>query len=211
MSQDKTDLPGNEPNPAATEPAAATSNDATLSDNDVDTADAVVADDGVADATDDLETLRAALVQKAAEADKCRDQALRAAAETENIRKRAQRDVAAAHKFALEKFANELLGVRDSLDMGLKAAAEDGADLAKVVEGMELTGRMLASAMEKFGVEVVNPQGETFDPELHEAVSMQATAEHPANSVVAVVQKGYTLNGRVLRAAMVVVASAPDA
>lgn len=208
MTQDKTDLPGDEPQPTATETPAAASNDTAVSDA---TADAVVADDVATDVADDVETLRTALRQKAEEADKCRDQALRAAAETDNIRKRAQRDVAAAHKFALEKFAGELLGVRDSLDMGLKAAAEDGADLANVVEGMELTGRMLASAMEKFGVEVVNPLGETFDPELHEAVSMQATTEHPANSVVAVVQKGYTLNGRVLRAAMVVVASAPDA
>ncbi|MDN5782187.1 MAG: nucleotide exchange factor GrpE, partial [Luteimonas sp.] len=168
-----------------------------------------VADDDAAE-QDQMEALREALVQKSEEAERFRDQALRAAADADNARKRAQREVDAARKFALEKFCRELLAVRDSLDMGLKAGAEDSADLGTVVEGMELTGRMLATAMEKFGVEVVNPQGEAFDPELHEAVSVQETDAQPPNSVVTVIQKGYTLNGRVLRAAMVVVAQAPN-
>lgn len=209
MSQDKTDLPGNEPNPAATETPEAVASEAEVQV--AEAAEDAAVEGEVMDNVDDVETLRAALVHKAEEADKYHDQALRAAAETDNVRKRAQRDVEAARKFALEKFASELLGVRDSLDMGLQAADATGAELGQVREGMELTGRMLASAMEKFGVEVVNPQGETFDPEKHEAVSMQETDEHAANSVVAVVQKGYTLNGRVLRAAMVVVARAPGA
>src|SRR5699024_635396 len=159
--------------------------------------------------SEDVAALREALQQAEEEAEQNRDQALRAAAEADNVRKRAQRDVDAARKFALEKFVIELLGVRDSLDMGLKASEEQGADADKLAEGMELTGRMLATAMEKFGVEQVNPEGETFDPEQHEAVSMQETDAQGPNTVVSVMQKGYTLNGRVLRAAMVVVAKAP--
>lgn len=155
---------------------------------------------------EDTTALREALQQAVDEADRYRDQALRAAAETENVRKRAQRDVESARKYALEKFATELLGVRDSLEMGLNASEAAQADIGKLTEGMELTSRMLASAMEKFGVEVINPEGEAFDPELHEAVSTHETDSQAPNTVVSVVQKGYTLNGRVLRAAMVVVA-----
>lgn len=161
-------------------------------------------------ATDELSALREALQQARDEADSHREQALRATAELENVRKRGQRDVESARKYALEKFATELLGVRDSLEMGLKANEEAGGDVARLTEGMELTGRMLASAMEKFGVEAVNPEGEVFDPELHEAVSTHETDAQAPNTVVSVMQKGYTLNGRVLRAAMVVVAKAPS-
>ena len=128
----------------------------------------------------------------------------------ENIRKRSQRDVEAAKKFAIEKFATELLGVRDSLELGLKAAEDNAGDFDKLKEGMDMTHRMLASSMEKVGIEAINPEGETFNPEFHEAVSTQPTDELPANSVAAVMQKGYTLNGRVLRAAMVTVAKPAD-
>lgn len=230
MSQDKANWPENEPQPTATETPANTMDNATdnategatgstaditaTGDAELQTPERIDAEAEVVDADaaeqDDVETLRQALLQTTAEAERLKDQALRATAEADNTRKRAQRDVEAARKFALEKFARELLGVRDSLDMGLQAAAEDNADLAGVIEGMELTGRMLATAMEKFGVEVVNPQGDAFDPELHEAVSMQETDAQAPNSVVSVIQKGYTLNGRVLRAAMVVVAQAPS-
>lgn len=144
------------------------------------------------------------------EAERCREQALRAHAELDNVRKRAERDVANAHKFALERFASELLGVRDSLEMGLSAAEDDGADATKLHEGMELTRRMLAQAMEKFGVEAVNPDGEAFNPDFHEAISTQPTSEVAPNTVVQVVQRGYLLNGRVLRPAMVVVSKAAD-
>lgn len=144
------------------------------------------------------------------EAERCREQALRAHAELENVRKRAERDVANAHKFALERFAGELLGVRDSLEMGLSAAEDDGADATKLHEGMELTRRMLAQAMEKFGVEAVNPEGEAFNPDFHEAISTQPTSDVAPNTVVQVVQRGYLLNGRVLRPAMVVVSKAAD-
>ena len=167
-------------------------------------ADAVLAGD------QDVETLTAELEAARADAEKYRDQAVRAAAEMENIRKRSQRDVEAAKKFAIEKFATELLGVRDSLELGLKAAEDNAGDFDKLKEGMDMTHRMLASSMEKVGIEAINPEGETFDPEFHEAVSTQPTDELPANSVAAVMQKGYTLNGRVLRAAMVTVAKPAD-
>ena len=167
-------------------------------------ADAVLAGD------QDVETLAAELEAARADAEKYRDQAVRAAAEMENIRKRSQRDVEAAKKFAIEKFATELLGVRDSLELGLKAAEDNAGDFDKLKEGMDMTHRMLASSMEKVGIEAINPEGETFNPEFHEAVSTQPTDELPANSVAAVMQKGYTLNGRVLRAAMVTVAKPAD-
>jgi len=158
----------------------------------------------------DIAELESALEAARKEAEEYREQALRARAEMENVRKRAERDVESARKYALEKFATELLGVRDSLEMGLQAAEEQSGDFDKLKEGIELTGRMLASAMEKFGIEPVNPEGETFDPSYHEAMSAQETDEQPPNTVVNVVQKGYLLNGRVLRPAMVVVSKRPE-
>lgn len=140
-----------------------------------------------------------------------KDQALRAHAELENVRRRAQRDVEAARKFALEKFAADLLGVRDSLEMGLQAAQEEKATFKALQDGTELTLRMLATSMEKFGVEAIPAEGEKFNPDLHEAMTMQESDQHPPNSVVSVLQKGYQLNGRVLRPAMVVVSKAPSA
>lgn len=168
--------------------------------------DYVDAGDISADSLSETDELQAALDQAQLEVAQYRDQAVRAMAEAENVRKRAQRDVESARKFALEKFATELLGVRDSLELGLKAAEDNAGDFDKLKEGMDMTFRMLATSMEKVGVEPVNPEGEAFDPEFHEAVSTQPSDELPANSVAAVMQKGYTLNGRVLRAAMVTVA-----
>ena len=130
---------------------------------------------------------------------------LRAAAELENVRKRAARDVENAHKYALERFATELLAVRDSLEMGL-AAGED-ADVESLRQGKEATLKQLTIVMERFGVEEVDPQGEPFDPAMHEAMTMQESAEVEPGSVLTVFQKGYALNGRLLRPARVVVAS----
>lgn len=161
--------------------------------------------DEAAPADAELQTARA-------EAAQYRDQALRAHAELENVRKRAQRDVESARKFALERFAGDLLGVCDSLEMGLAASAEPDAGLEHFKEGVELTQRMLVQVLERYGVEPVQPQGQPFNPEIHEAVSTQPTDEAPPNTVTSVMQKGYLLNGRVLRPAMVVVsrAAAPD-
>lgn len=152
------------------------------------------------------EDLAAQLEQAQMEAAQYREQAVRAKAEMENVRKRAERDSESARKFAIEKFATELLSVVDSLELGLQSAEDNHGDFDKLKEGMEMTHRMLLSSMEKSGIEVINPEGETFDPAYHEAVSTQPTDELPDNSVASVMQKGYVLNGRVLRAAMVMVA-----
>ncbi len=147
-----------------------------------------------------------------AKADEHWNEYLRSQAELENLRRRSQKDVENARKFALEKFANELLPVIDSLEMGLASVPEgEGESSDKVREGMELTLRMFSSALEKFNIVPVAPEpGETFDPERHQAMSAQASEEFAPNTVVTVMQKGYTLNDRLLRPAMVMVAKAPD-
>ena len=117
----------------------------------------------------------------------------------------AARDVENAHKFALERFGKELLAVRDTLEMGLAAA--DSASVDSLLEGKNATLKLLATVMQQFGIEEVDPAGEPFDPELHEAISMQPSDDVEPGSVVTVVQKGYTLNGRLLRPAMVIVAA----
>ena len=135
---------------------------------------------------------------------------LRARAELVNLQRRAERDVESAHKYALEKFVNELLPVIDSLELGLEAASQGADDAAgRLREGMELTLKMCLTAIGKFGVRQVDPQGERFDPALHQAMTMQPTPGVEPNHVVAVYQKGYTLNDRLVRPAMVVV-SAPE-
>ena len=131
---------------------------------------------------------------------------VRAQAEMENLRRRSEKDLESAHKFALEKFAAELLAVKDSLELGLNAT---DADVDKLREGSELTLKMLAQALAKFNINDVDPMGEVFDPNHHQAMTMQETAEHTPNTVIAVMQKGYLINDRLLRPAMVLVAKAP--
>ncbi|MBS3798578.1 nucleotide exchange factor GrpE [Pseudoalteromonas sp. BDTF-M6] len=138
-----------------------------------------------------------------------KDSVIRAAAEVENIRRRAAQDVEKAHKFALEKFANELLPVIDNLERAIEFADKENENLAPVLEGIEMTAKSFVDAVAKFNVEVINPQGEAFNPELHQAMSMQPSADVAPNTVLAVMQKGYTLNGRLLRPAMVMVSKAP--
>lgn len=140
-----------------------------------------------------------------ARADENWDRYLRAAAELENVRKRAARDVENARMFALERFARELLAVRDSLEMGIAAGAETGAEA--LLEGSQATLKLLVSTMEQFGISEVDPLGEPFDPQFHEAMTMQPSADAEPGSVLTVFQKGYTLNGRLLRPARVVVAA----
>ncbi len=158
--------------------------------------------DNAAEASEELEQLRR-------EARENHENYLRAMAEVENVRRRGEREVANAHKFGLEKFVAELLPVRDSLEMGLKAGEQEQADVAALREGTELTLRMLGQVLEKFGVEEVNPKGEPFNPERHEAVTTLQTSEAEPDTVVEVMQKGYLLNERVVRPAMVVVARPP--
>ena len=145
-------------------------------------------------------------------ADEHWNQLLLAKAEMENTRRRARQDVENAHKFAIEKFALELLPVKDSLEMGLAAAGNDSSGgneaAAQLKEGTELTLKMLVSAMEKFGIEAFDPTGDTFDPALHQAMSMQESADHAPNTIMVVMQKGYQLNERLVRPAMVVVSKA---
>ncbi len=145
-----------------------------------------------------------------ARADENWDKYLRAAAELENVRKRAARDVDNARKFALERFSGELLAVRDSLEMGL--SADEQADAAVLRQGSEATLKLLTGTLEQFGVVEIDPHGEPFDPEMHEAMTMQPSADVEPGSVLTVFQKGYMLNGRLLRPARVVVsAELPEA
>lgn len=157
---------------------------------------------------DPIEQLKQALDIERARADENYDLALRTKAEMENLRKRSAADVDKARKFALDKFATEIVAVRDSLEMGMDAASKEGADVASIREGTDLTLKMLANAMEKFSVEQVDPTGQPFNPELHQAMGMQESAEHAPNTVMMVMQKGYTLNGRLIRPAMVMVSKA---
>ncbi len=139
------------------------------------------------------------------------NQLIRAKAELDNLRKRTQRDLENAHKFATEKFSQDLLQVWDSLELGHQAAQDENADVGKLREGTELTLKLLSSVMEKNGIEQLDPMGEAFNPEFHQAMSMQERGDVEPNTIVAVVQKGYTLNGRLMRPAMVMVSKAPAA
>ena len=135
-----------------------------------------------------------------------KDQALRAAAEAQNARRRAEQDVEKAHKFGLEKFANEMLPIVDSLERALDACNPEDEATKALRDGVEMTYNMFVSGLAKFNVEIVNPQGEVFDPQMHQAMSMIDVPDAAANTVVAVMQKGFSLNGRLIRPAMVVVA-----
>lgn len=134
------------------------------------------------------------------------DDFLRARAEIDNLRKRAARDVEQAHKYGLERFMTELLPVKDSVELGLNAADDTEVDAHKLREGLELTLKLFDAASAKFGLEEVNPEGQRFDPEYHQAMSTQEVAGVEPGTVVTVVQKGYLLNDRLLRPAMVIVA-----
>ena len=145
------------------------------------------------------------LAEAQAEIASLKDQMLRTVAEAQNTKRRAEQDVTKAHKFGTEKFANEMLPIVDSLGMALLSNADDEAAKA-IHEGVDMTLKMFLTALEKFNVVQVDPQGEAFDPSLHQAMSMVDGGEAPSNSVVAVMQKGFTMNGRLLRPAMVMVA-----
>ena len=153
----------------------------------------------------DIEFLKKQLEKEKELSQTNKDLALRAQAEMDNLRKRTGRDVENAHKYALEKFVNELLPIMDSLELGI-SAAESAENIDDLREGMDLTVKMFNTAMDKFNVKAIDPQGEKFNPEQHEAVSMQEIEGAESGHVVTVMQKGYELNGRLVRPAMVVVA-----
>jgi len=145
-----------------------------------------------------------------AKADEHWNQLLMARADLSNAQRRAERDLANAHKFGVEKLALELIPVKDSMEMGLAAVAE-GDEQDKVREGMELTLQMFSGVLDKFGVKEINPQGEKFNPDFHQAMSMQESTDFAPNTVMMVFQKGYVLNERLIRPAMVVVSKAAAA
>jgi len=156
------------------------------------------------------EELLLTLQDAQAKADEHWNQLLMARADLSNAQRRAERDLANAHKFGVEKLALELIPVKDSMEMGLAAVAE-GDEQDKVREGMELTLQMFSGVLDKFGVKEVNPQGEKFNPDFHQAMSMQESADFEPNTVMTVFQKGYVLNERLIRPAMVVVSKAAAA
>ncbi len=137
------------------------------------------------------------------------DQALRMVADLQNVRRRAEQDVEKAHKFALEKFAGDLLAVVDTLQRGLEMSDPNDEAIKPMREGMELTLKMFDDTLRRYQVEALNPEGEPFNPEQHQAMAMQESASAEPGSVLKVFQKGYLLNGRLLRPAMVVVSKAP--
>ncbi|MDC9725470.1 MAG: nucleotide exchange factor GrpE [Gammaproteobacteria bacterium] len=149
----------------------------------------------------------AALLEDARnKADEHWNELLRARADMENLRRRQSRDLENAHKRALDKFVGELLPIYDSMELGLNASNGEEASLETVREGLEMTMKMFLSSINKFGLEQVNPEeGETFDPELHQAMAMQPVEGVEANKVLNVAQKGFQFNGRLLRPAMVLV------
>ena len=149
-----------------------------------------------------------ALAAAEARATENRNSYLRAVAELENFRKRSEREVENARKFAIERFAQELVPVGDALEAGINAgAATSGAAL---LEGSQATLRQLQRAFDKGGIKIIDPLGVPFDPEWHEAMVAQESRDHPPNTVLSVIQKGYSLNGRLLRPARVIVSKAPD-
>ncbi len=141
-------------------------------------------------------------------ADEHWDQFLRLKAETDNLKKRHERELENAHKYALDNFVRELLQIWDSLELGHSAAQEDSADVGKLREGTELTLKLFGDVMGKFNVEQIDPTGQAFDPEFHQAMSMQPRDDMEPNHVVTVVQKGCLLNGRLVRPALVIVSQA---
>jgi molecular chaperone GrpE len=156
----------------------------------------------------DLAALTQALEEARAESKSHYDQWLRAQADMENLRKRNARDLESARKFAIERFAEAVLGVQDSLELGLSAARE-APDVPKLLEGMELTLKQLSQVFEKFNIRVIDPKGQAFNPEQHQAMLTEESTEFPPNTVVSVLTKGYALNDRLLRPAVVIVSKAP--
>ncbi len=171
----------------------------TLDSQSADTDDAPSAEDLSAE----VESLRAELAQ-------VKEQSLRAAAEAQNIRRRAEQDVEKAHKFGVEKFINDMLPVADNLERAIEASTVEGVEVSSVIEGVELTLKTLVDGLNRQKVEAIDPTGEPFNPELHQAMTMVPNPDVEPNTVINVFQKGYTLNGRLVRPAMVVVSKAAE-
>jgi molecular chaperone GrpE len=168
------------------------------------------AESAVADEDGELERLREELARAQAEAAALKDQFLRSRAEMENVRRRGENEVAAARKFAIERFAGDMLNVRDSLELALSVELPRTSDplLGKMLEGVTLTLKQLDAVFERYSLEPITPaRGDRLDPERHQAMTTQASNEVPAGHVLTLIQRGYLLNGRLLRPAVVIVAS----
>lgn len=190
-------------NPEAERPEADADQATDTTATDTTAMDTTAAEGDAGEAVGDTDALAAA----ESKAEEHWNRYLRAAAELENVRKRAARDVENAHKFALERFAGDLLAVCDSLEMALATGGEPSVESLKA--GSEATLKLLCSILQRFGIEEIDPLGAPFDPALHEAMTMQPSADAEPGSVLTVFQKGYALNGRLLRPARVVVAAGP--
>jgi molecular chaperone GrpE len=172
--------------------------------------EAAEAAEAAGEAVADLDEAEVTLEHLQAELAAARDAALRAAAEAQNARRRAEQDVEKARKFALERFTGDLLPVVDNLERALETTSSDVVDAKAIVEGVELTLKGLLGVLEKNNIIQVNPLGEPFDPQLHQAMSIVENGDVEPNSVLFVMQKGYTLSGRLVRPAMVTVSKAPS-
>lgn len=159
---------------------------------------------------DQVQILEAELAKAKATIEEQKDSVLRAKAESENVRRRAEAEVDKAKKYALERFSGDLLPVIDNLERALQAANIDNDEIKPLVEGVELTLKSFINTIEKYGLEVIDPQGQAFNPELHQAMAMVESADAEPNTVLMVMQKGYQLNGRLVRPAMVSVAKAAE-
>lgn len=152
--------------------------------------------------------LEAALLTSEAKVKEQQDSVLRARADIDNMRRRTEQEIDKARKFALNKFAEELLPVIDNMERAIEMADKSDEAIKPMLEGVELTLKTMTDTVEKFGLKQIDPMGEAFNPEFHQAMSIQESAEHEPNTVILVMQKGYELNGRVVRPAMVMVSKA---
>ncbi len=150
------------------------------------------------------------LEEAKSKADENWDLLMRARAELDNVRRRQKKELENAHKYGIEKFVRELLPIKDSLELGLTAALSESADVANLLQGTEMTLSLFTSAMDKFDIVALDPEGELFNPEFHQAMSMVPSSDVEPNTIITVIQKGYTLNGRLVRPAMVMVAKPVD-
>ncbi len=155
-----------------------------------------------------ISELEAALLTSEAKVREQQDSVLRARADIENMRRRTEQEVDKARKYALNKFAEELLPVIDNMERAIEMSDKNDEAIKPMLEGVELTLKTMTDTVEKFGLKQINPVGEAFNPEFHQAMSIQESAEHEPNTVILVMQKGYELNGRVVRPAMVMVSKA---
>ena len=165
-------------------------------------------EEDTADAELSITNLQKQLAKAEKKATENWEKVLRIQAEMDNLKRRTQKDLDSAHKYGLEKFAKELLNVIDSLELGIQAATSDVPEVVKLKEGSELTIKQFETVFAKFNIEAIDPTGQPFDPEFHQAMTMLPSADVEPNTVINVFQKGYVLNGRLIRPAMVVVAQA---